>query len=998
MIKSDKLAKVGITLTLATTLTFGTFALPNGKIFNTAYAAENNQRLTKFWDHNYKDIWASQEDINEVVDYLNKNISSIEIKTLGGTKLETFTPKAYSDDNKLINSDGTFNKDYLAQDATTQKGRDELHIFRNVARFLPAGEQKLYVIANFTGTNPRSVQIIYPENMPTSNKATEDGSYKLYTSGRFMPLFLKLKMEDDGVTVKSLEDNNTPAFGGSGNYWSVTYMDGDGLGKFAGKNLEEIKRLDMGRDKGDSYGTSSQRFEKGPDAVAGATGTSMDVKEAVVAFLEKLKAKSGEQVDKKALLAEIKKADEIIKDADNDEYVNNQALKDLREKHKKAKEILAKKNATEQEVATAKDDLKTAIENKSLKRYPADKDALEIAIDNANAINKTDYTDESVASLEAAVKKGQEVFRDNDAKQKDVDTAREAIEKAVKRLEEKESEDVKWFTITGKLVRYGSEDDPSMSGPALNPTIRVKEKEGKTTYYLQFKPIEPIPGLKSQIEDLNHFDKSVKKAVEDIRLIDGEYNKEFVFTRDAQDETSIHLQLGARMGGPDLSYPDVTLKLDLTNKNKKKPKLEITEDIKWDLEKLQESINIGKDKLEGLENDEYTIEEPDKSLLVKRLKEAIAKGQEQHDNPTSEDDIYNAKTAINKLHYDLQLKPVNVQPLKDLMDQVKDILKNENIYTDESVANLKKVLADAQNKYDVSTDSISGNDIREKYIDKAWSDLFNAMSNLEEKPSEKPQPQPNPEPKPSPEPQPNPAPDQPKDNNDVKIDDKLPAGTKVYEVEGHARKFDDPDSASMLDNWVNKKVKIYENNGETTYEVTFLPFNNSSESISEMTVIDGSTKIIGKLKENKDYNTTFTFKRNKTGEDSFLLEVKVKPMGNDLKKVYLKMDLATKKLVAQGKAMGDSTDKPEAKPGAKPDVIPSPKADDKIGSKAENGSKSEVNDNKKVIGSKEKNSSNRQGKSKNNKVKTGDVGVGEASAIGGLALAGILAMLRRKKD
>ena len=85
---------------------------------------------------------------------------------------------------------------------------------------------------------------------------------------------------------------------------------------------------------------------------------------------------------------------------------------------KAAQQVLDNKNATQQDVDTALSALQDAISK------------LE-AINKAAAINLGLYTDDSANALRAALKKAREVSDNSNATQKQVDAAREALEKAI---------------------------------------------------------------------------------------------------------------------------------------------------------------------------------------------------------------------------------------------------------------------------------------------------------------------------------------------------------------------------------------------------------------------------------------------------------------------------------------------------------------------------------------------------------------------------------------
>ena len=101
--------------------------------------------------------------------------------------------------------------------------------------------------------------------------------------------------------------------------------------------------------------------------------------------------------------------------------------------------MLDNKNATQQDVDTALSALQDAISKLEATAEPkpnpepgvVDKAALNATINKAAAINLGLYTDDSANALRAALKKAREVSDNSNATQKQVDAAREALEKAI---------------------------------------------------------------------------------------------------------------------------------------------------------------------------------------------------------------------------------------------------------------------------------------------------------------------------------------------------------------------------------------------------------------------------------------------------------------------------------------------------------------------------------------------------------------------------------------
>ena len=143
--------------------------------------------------------------------------------------------------------------------------------------------------------------------------------------------------------------------------------------------------------------------------------------ESAIAGLEKTGEEPGPgpvEVNKTDLQTAVNKASKLEK-AD---YTTN-SWEAFAEALKAAQQVLDNKNATQQEAATEpKPNPEPGV---------VDKAALNATINKAAAINLGLYTDDSANALRAALKKAREVSDNSNATQKQVDAAREALEKAI---------------------------------------------------------------------------------------------------------------------------------------------------------------------------------------------------------------------------------------------------------------------------------------------------------------------------------------------------------------------------------------------------------------------------------------------------------------------------------------------------------------------------------------------------------------------------------------
>ncbi|MCI5698440.1 MAG: hypothetical protein MR269_05375 [Clostridiales bacterium] len=675
---------------------------------NTAYAAET-QGIA--WGYNNGRIFNKTGNLDEVVNYLNKNVLSIKVYTLGFRTLEEYIPSPYSDDNKLVNENGTLNPDYIAASAKQGSKGEDLKVFKNLERYRTNDRNTTirFVMITFEGTNEH-ILMYYPEMLPTGNTKIDyqENVHEILGESPYgYKMYLKITMEPDGNTIKTIEDNNSRVDGPSGNIWA-SFVAGGGLKKYNGKTLTEVKAMDVGTQTGPTS------YQWGVDSITGATATSIDVKKTVVNFLETMAASHTHKTDKSVLMATIKEADEIVSAAS--EYVQNEALKNLLTAVSQGKLVLKNTDAEESEVKQSVNAIKTALKG-DIRLNPVKTNDLKAVLDKSGKLKNTDYTEESFKNLTGIIAKAKEIYekstKENTIRQVKIDEVTRELNEAISDLEEKDSDIVVRHKIKGRLVEFGSEDKPSMASGALNPEVQIKEIGGKTTYYLKFKPIEVL-GAKSQVEDVKHIEKGQEKGTRR-KLTDGEYNQTYIFTRNATNEKSFTLKLGARMGSPKISYQNVTLKLDLSEKtSKSNVDKKGLESVLKEAAEVEKEIALGDYKEDGIK--EFQTK-------YKRAKEVMA------DPNATEKDVDSAKRQLSSMiHLNLIPKPVDTSKVEPLIKQAESIDRSR--YTEASLKDLDKALADVKAKKDRAE---TFRDVKNSQMEKAKKALENAISGLKEK-------------------------------------------------------------------------------------------------------------------------------------------------------------------------------------------------------------------------------------------------------------------------
>ena len=154
-----------------------------------------------------------------------------------------------------------------------------------------------------------------------------------------------------------------------------------------------------------------------------------------------------------------------------------------------AENVAANPKATEAEVAAAEKSLTTAL-NGLVEKAVVDKSKLESKIAEAKTfVSQTDvYTESSLATLQRAINRAQNVMDNDSASQKLVDEQVTKLTEAIQQLAKKNDGklDIKnladgVYSIYGTMVKV-DKNTYSMSNEAINHTIKLTVKNGK--YYI----------------------------------------------------------------------------------------------------------------------------------------------------------------------------------------------------------------------------------------------------------------------------------------------------------------------------------------------------------------------------------------------------------------------------------------------------------------------------------------------------------------------------------
>ncbi|MBD5477606.1 MAG: type I pullulanase [Lachnospiraceae bacterium] len=158
----------------------------------------------------------------------------------------------------------------------------------------------------------------------------------------------------------------------------------------------------------------------------------------------------------------------------------------------KAKEVLAETEATQEEVDQAYEVLQTAYKGLAEYTGPVDNSKLKDLVDKYGKIEQGDYTDESWAAFQEALKEAERVVNDPDATQADIDRARAALEKAYADLDEApHGLWIKWADASMFTTDEDGADHITYTGKAIKPGILVydgrRQLKEKTDYTVTYK-------------------------------------------------------------------------------------------------------------------------------------------------------------------------------------------------------------------------------------------------------------------------------------------------------------------------------------------------------------------------------------------------------------------------------------------------------------------------------------------------------------------------------
>ena len=241
------------------------------------------------------------------------------------------------------------------------------------------------------------------------------------------------------------------------------------------------------------------------------------------------------EVDKTSLVNKIAEAKAIKQNKKTDEAFEKlqNAIKTAESKVQTVK--------TAEDVKTATEELSKAIEefNSSADKKEVDKTSLVNKIAEAKAIKEDEYQQEGIAKLKEVIAKAESVNSNASATQDEVNAVINELNTAIANLVKVEKE--KAYTVKAKLSQVDT-TTASMLNVAVNEDVKVIEKGSTARYELQFKAVTDN-GKTIEVYEIYAMENGQLQKAETVQNPAGEFNKTFIISRKALQETNIALDI-----------------------------------------------------------------------------------------------------------------------------------------------------------------------------------------------------------------------------------------------------------------------------------------------------------------------------------------------------------------------------------------------------------------------------------------------------------------------
>lgn len=380
----------------------------------------------------------TQEDITKALDDLNNAIESFNKAKEPEAKVEKAIYKVPVKFTRTSGEDLPMGGDTLVETATLEVNGDvkKLRIKLQVSPTLDAYIERLSV------SKEDNTEIGESVPSPEGNRPAEyliDVSHK--DTDSIENILVGIKVNKMPMKVEAYINANfaakTLVEGSQGE--SKPQIDKSQL-----RNLvAEIAGIDLGKYTQESKSNLLTALDAANQVLLDDNAKDTDVnrvleqlKQAKNALVENKTNPPVEVVNKDELRAKINEAE-----AKNAQDFTEESYNNLKAKLDEAKNILNKTDAKQAEVNTAKTNLENAIKDLKKKQTPTpnqvNKSELQDLIRRANKISTMQYTDDSVETFKEALKNANKINKDSNAKQDDVNSAKNRLELAMNNLKKK---------------------------------------------------------------------------------------------------------------------------------------------------------------------------------------------------------------------------------------------------------------------------------------------------------------------------------------------------------------------------------------------------------------------------------------------------------------------------------------------------------------------------------------------------------------------------------
>ncbi len=432
-------------------------------------------------------------------------------------------------------------------------------------------------------------------------------------------------------------------------------------------------------------------IDQGQSVLDDENATTDEINEAVTALQDALNQLA---LDKTALAEAIAQGNAITESETESAKYTEETLAVLENALTAGEIVYENTKATAEQIAQATQAILDAIN--SLSRN-VDRDDLQDLVDQANAINQDDYTDDSADDLQDAIDAAQAVLDDPNATDDEIKNAYDALEDAINNLKPDKTELEKAIADGNEVVGGDTSAYTPESVQALEDAIAAGEA------------VDADPD--ATVEEIKAATEAIKDALSDLleEAVDNAKNTDTTGTTPESQQALEDAIDNAEdvINNPDSTPDDIKNAIDAIE--------DAINNLKPDKSELADAIADGTEIVNG-DTSAYT------PASVQALEDAIAAGQTVYDDPDAT--VQEVKDATDAIRNALE------NLLEEAIDNAEDIVNNNSDdYTPESIQDLEDAISDAE-------DVINNPDSTPEEIADAIQAIEDAINNLKPDKSE----------------------------------------------------------------------------------------------------------------------------------------------------------------------------------------------------------------------------------------------------------------------